>query len=317
VNKLSDPAEQVAAAGQRQGTWVTYLSAIRAHRLLVFLITLAAVAASAVFLLQRSPDYEATAKLLVEPLPPEDQTFLGLPLIRDTGDPVRTMQTAASLVESQPAAARLAAQPGQDLTSEQILDRIKVSPEGESNILAVTATADSADGAARLANQFSRAVLSVHSDDIDNAAGALITQLQAALKATPTTDQATRADISSRLNQVNSVVSRGDPTLQLSQPAVPPTAATGPSAALIIVLALIAGFALGSGTAVLLQLATGPRDEEGPPTRDREGARDRERERLRDRDRERLRDRDRERLRDRDRERLRDRAREARPDQEE
>ena len=249
-------AEQDQAQEQRPGALPAYISAIRAHRRLVFLITLATVVASLLFLVVRSPDYEATADLLVQPLAADDQTFLGLPLIRDTGDPVRTMQTAASLVESQAAAARVGAEPGEDLTADEILDRIKVSPEGQSNILAVTATAGSADDAAQLANRFWGAVLAVRSAQIGDAAQGLIDQLQAAQQATPTTDAATRADLAARLDQVNSVVGSGDPTLQVSQPAVPPTSASGPSGALILVLALLAGLALGSCTALLMDLAT-------------------------------------------------------------
>ncbi len=240
--------------GEQPATSMTFLSAIRAHRVVVLVITLAAVFASLVFLIARSPDYEATAELLVQPIPADDQTFLGLPLLRDTGDPVRTMQTAASLVES-PVAAAMVANEGGDLSADEILDRIEVSPQGQSNILGVTASEEGAESAARLANRFSRAVLEARSDQIGAAAAGLIAELQAALSATPETDATTRADLGARLDQVNSVVSRGDPTLLLSQPAVPPTSAEGASSALIVVLALLAGLALGSGTAVLMELA--------------------------------------------------------------
>jgi uncharacterized protein involved in exopolysaccharide biosynthesis len=252
----------MARPEQQERATVTYVSAIRAHPGLILLITLAAVAASVVFLAVRSSDYEATTKLLVQPIPAEDQTFLGLPLIRDTGDPVRTMQTAASLVESPPAAALVAKQRGDDSTTNEILDQIKISPEGQSNILAVTATADSAAGAAKLSDQFSRAVLEVRSGEIAQAAGGLVGQLRAALRATPRTDPSTRADLGARLDQLNSVVSQGDPTLQLSQPAIPPTSAKGASSGLIVLLALLAGFALGSGTALLVELTarSGQRD---------------------------------------------------------
>ena len=248
-------AEQDQAQEQRPGALPAYTSAIRAHRPVVFWITLATVLASLLFLVLRSPDYEATANLLVQPLAADDQTFLGLPLIRDTGDPVRTMQTAASLAESHAAAARVADQPGEDLTADEILDRIKVNPEGQSNILAITATADSADDSAVLANRFSRAVLAVRSAEIAKAAGTQIDQLQAALQATPTTAGATRAALAARLDQVNSIATSGDPTLQLSQTAVPPSSASGPSAVLILVLAILVGFALGSCTALLMELA--------------------------------------------------------------
>ena len=261
---MSSHSEQPPAQGQQEGALAAYVSAIRAHPVVVLLITLAAVGASVLFLTLRSPEYEATAELLVEPLPPEDQIFIGLPLLRDTGDPVRTMQTAASLVESQAAADLVAQRRGDDLTGEQLLeDRVDVSPEGTSNILAVTATADSAEAAALLANQFSRVALEVRADELARVAEDLIGDLEARLDATPRADQVARADLATRVDQIRSVLNRGDPTLLQSQPAIPPTSAAGASPALIVVLAILAGFTLGSGTALVLELmARRVRDEE-------------------------------------------------------
>ena len=82
-----------------------YLRAIRAHRAVVILTTLAFVLAALFWLtFARTPTYEATANLLVTPLPQDDQIFRGLQLLRDSGDPTRTVQTASSLVTSNEAA---------------------------------------------------------------------------------------------------------------------------------------------------------------------------------------------------------------------
>jgi capsular exopolysaccharide synthesis family protein len=219
----------------------SYIAAIRAHRGAVVLVTLVTVAASIAFLQLRSASYEATADLLVQPLPQDDETFRGLPLVRDTGDPTRTVQTAAALVESQA---------GQDVGGA-----VQVNPKGESNILEVTATADSAGDAARIANAYAQEALQARAEELDRHGTQLITQLEARLDATPRADPVTRAEIASRLDQVRSVTASGDPTLTLSQEAAPPTSAEGASAALIVVLATLAGFTLGVGTAVLLDLS--------------------------------------------------------------
>jgi capsular polysaccharide biosynthesis protein len=240
---------------ERREPPVTLLSSIRARPAVVILVALATVVASAVYLAVRSPDYEATTKLLVQPIPADDQTFLGLPLLRDTGDPVRTMQTAAGLVESPAAAALVVKDQGGDTTTKKVLDKVKVSPEGQSNILGVTGTAGSADSAARLADQFSRAVLQVRSREIAAAATRLRSNLQAIRLATPITNTASRADLATRIDQVNSLVGGTDPTLQLSQTAIPPSSAKGPSSALILALAVIAGLLLGSVIALLMELA--------------------------------------------------------------
>jgi Mrp family chromosome partitioning ATPase/capsular polysaccharide biosynthesis protein len=236
---------------------VAYLAAIRSHRLIVVLVTLAAVTASVAFVVLRSPAYEATADVLVEPLPQEDQTFIGLPLLRDTGDPVRTTQTAALLVESEAAADLAADELGGDWTAEKILEEaVQVSPEGESNILAITATADSPDEAAELANVYTDAVLEIRGREFRRSADALVADLEAQLAATPASDDATRATLATRRDQVRSIVEAGDPTLMLSQEAVPPSSPKGASAAVIVALALIAGLTLGTGTALMLELVT-------------------------------------------------------------
>lgn len=252
------------AGERREGALGSYLAAITAHPWIFVLITLAAVAASVAFLTVREPRYEATANVLVEPVPQEDQVFLGLPLLRDTGDPVRTAQTAASLIKSRAAAELAAERLGDEWTSRELFeDAIEVNPEGESNILAITAAADRAAEAAEVANEFTTAALEERAERLEQAARTLINQLQSRLEATPTDDQVTRAELAARLEQVRLVVARGDPTLLISQEAIPPTAATGAPAPLIIVLAVLAGLTLGSGTAFLLELLTRRvRDEE-------------------------------------------------------
>jgi Mrp family chromosome partitioning ATPase/capsular polysaccharide biosynthesis protein len=264
VAVLSANSEQLVRQTEHDGALSAYWSAVRAHPVVVASITVVAVVASLAFLATRSQEYEATADLLVEALPQDDQTFLGLPLLRDTGDPVRTVQTAASLADSRPAAEQAASELGGDWTADRLLeDAIDVNPEGESNVLAITATAGSADEAAAVANKYSRAVLDVRVQNLTNAAKALIAQLQARLDATPPADELTRSTLIGRIDQIQSLLQNGDPTLVLSQAAVPPTSAAGASPALILALALIAGFTLGSGTAVVLELLTrSVRDEE-------------------------------------------------------
>jgi capsular exopolysaccharide synthesis family protein len=204
----------------------------------VLLITLAAVVASLAFVQVRSSDYKATADLLVEPLPQDDETFLGLPLIRDTGDPTRTVQTAAALVDS--------AGPSSG--------SVEVNPKGESNILAVEAVADDAGEAARLANAFAEEALADRDQQVRSAGEPLLRQLDARLAATPEDDQVTRATLAARRDQIQSVMDSGDPTVVLSKQATPPTSAEGAAAPLVVGLALLAGFVLAAGTAVLLEL---------------------------------------------------------------
>jgi capsular exopolysaccharide synthesis family protein len=254
--------EQSVAPRWREGALPAYFAAIRAHPLIVVLVTLTAVAASVGFLLARSPRYEATADILINPLPPETQVFLGLPLIRDAGDPARTAQTAASLIESRAAADLTAQRLGAGWDGDRVLDAVKVAPRGESNVLGVTATANEPVEAARVATTFSRAALETREADIVGAAQELITQLEARQRALPA-DSAAREEIGARLEQLQTIIAGGDPALSLSQEALPPDSAVGASPALILALAVLAGVTLGSGTAVLLELLARRLRDEG------------------------------------------------------
>jgi capsular polysaccharide biosynthesis protein len=164
------------AEAQPRGALESYLRAIRAHRLLVVVVVLATLFASIVWMTQRTPEYKATARLLVTPLPQTDE-FLGLPVIRDSGDPTRTMQTAATLLELPEAAQATADKLGGGWSAQKVLDAVDLEPEGESNILAVTARAEGKEAAIELANTFTDAALAERNAALSRAADPIIRPL--------------------------------------------------------------------------------------------------------------------------------------------
>ncbi|MGH2943765.1 MAG: AAA family ATPase [Solirubrobacteraceae bacterium] len=221
-----------------------YVRAIRSRALVFVLVTLAAVGAAGMLLSTRSPTYETTAELLITPLQQDDRTFLGITLLRDSGDPTRTVQTAAALIASPVVAARTARELGGGLTRESVEDAVKVEPVGESNIVGVTAEATSAREAAKLANSYA-------SNSIERRSEVLRTQVARAIA-----DHA-GGDLSpedrTRLSELRAVRDRGDPTLSLSQRAQPPAEPTDAPAWLVLGLALVAGLTLGAIVAVLVE----------------------------------------------------------------
>lgn len=233
------------------GAFGSYLRAIRAHPFVVVLVTLATILSAVLWLTLRSESYEATAQMLVTPLPQDDQTFLGLQLLRDSGDPTRTVQTAATLVESQQAADRAAQQLGRGWTGEEVLSRIEVEPQGESNVLAVAGTGSSSEEATRVANEFANAAVAIRNEDLASQIEAAIARLTTRLEIQRgnQTDEQT-----ARLEQLEAVRSEGDPTLALSQPAIE-GAAVGAGKSVVLFLALLAGLALGSVAAILMEMA--------------------------------------------------------------
>jgi tyrosine-protein kinase len=219
-----------------------YVRAIRARSLVVALATIAALGVAAALLATREPTYTSTAQLLVTPLPQDDRTFLGTTLLRDSGDPTRTVQTAAALVDSPLAAQRTARRLGGGSSGQAVQSHVNVQPLGESNILSVTASATTAAGAARLANEYAQSALAVRAEEIRS-------QIDGVMQAVG--PDPTPAD-KTRLAQLRAVRDRGDPTLMLSELAQSPQASNGAPAWLVLALAAIAGFTLGSIAALLM-----------------------------------------------------------------
>ena len=206
-------------------------------------ITLLTVAAAGAWLAKRATTYDATAQILITPLAQGDPIYQGLPLIHDATDETRTAQTAASLVNSASAAALTAQRLGHGATRQSVQNDVKVEPQGQSDIIAVTGTASSPSQAANVANTFAHASLDARRQLIARAVAPLLAQ--ARFDFTPTG----RA----RFDQLQQLRGGQDPTLSFSQSALPPTSPNGTPKWLVLLLAVVAGFTIGSGVALLME----------------------------------------------------------------
>ena len=240
-------------AADNDGAVGPYLSALRSHKLLVSVVTLATVVAAIVWLQLRESRYEASAQVLVAPLPQDDQTFLGLQVLRDSGDPTRTVQTAATLLDSPRVAALTALELGHGWTAGRVDDAVQIEAAGESNILAVTASSDSAREAQSVANSFVRAALADRNEALSRQISVELDRLRAR-QGTLDPAGTEAGELGAKISELESVAARGDPTFSLSRTATTPTSAEGAGPFIVILIALLAGFAIGSGAALLLEL---------------------------------------------------------------
>jgi Mrp family chromosome partitioning ATPase/capsular polysaccharide biosynthesis protein len=226
----------------RESALFPYLRAVRAHIRLVALLTLTTFAAATAYAAHRAPTYTATAEILVTPLAQDDHDFLGIQMIRDSGDPTRTVQTAASLIQT-PAAALVTAQRLGSVTREAISSAVSVQPIGQTNIVGVSATAGTPARAALIANTYAASALAVR-------AAALKGQIAAAIA--DLTGRRAAAD-PARLAVLESVATGIDPTLSISLTAFPPTSRDGTGTKVIAAVALLAGFLIASIVALMLE----------------------------------------------------------------
>ena len=243
-----------ADEGRGGSVLAAYGRAVRSHWLVVVALIVLCLGAAAIMTSRLGATYEAQAELLVTPAPLYDAGLVGLDLIRDSGDEVRTMQTAASVVHSPRTAARAARALGGSTSVDQLLDDTEVDVVGQSNVLAVNVRASEAQEAARLANTFAKAALEDRRDllvrDINQAVGSLAARRAASLKSA----DARAADLlADRIATLEDIKASGrDPTLSLTSAASVPNEPTGIPRALIFVVALLVGIGIAIATALAL-----------------------------------------------------------------
>jgi capsular exopolysaccharide synthesis family protein len=248
-----DPISPAPAPVRTEGALEPYLRALRAHWKLVLAVTLASLVGSIAWVVARSPDYEASAKLLVSPLAQDDATFEGIDVLRtDVTDSTRTLQTAATLVDSPDAAERAATALDAGWTRGAVESAVEVETQGESNILIVTAKAGSAEEAAQLANVFTESTLDARAAAIRPQIDATLESLEAQQEAALTDEAA--AERAARIDRLQAAREEGDPAFSLTQRAFPPGGPIQTPAWIVVGLAVIAGFTLATVAALLLEL---------------------------------------------------------------
>ena len=256
-----DEPVSLAAAEQAIGP---YLRAVRRYWILVAVAGVLAAAMAAVTVMRAGKTYQSTASILVTPLPQGNTDLPGVPTVVDTGDPARTTQTAAALLDTPQAAQAAADRLGRPWTAGSVMAAVAVTPLGASNVLAVTAQASSPAQSARVANAYADAALNYRAAVVQRALAAEIAVLHARLIALGGAQNSAEAQaVAGQVAQLRLLQGTGrEPTMSFSQAAVG-GAATGAATWLIVLLALIGGGVLGTVAAMAIEVFSHPvRDRE-------------------------------------------------------
>lgn len=227
------PAGAGAASRPRRGRAVLFVACTTALALI----------AAAVYLGVRSERYEASADVLVAPLATDDPEFQGLPLIRESSDGSRPVQTAAGLLRGAAIADLTAKALGSGWTQKKVEDEVGVAPRGESNLVAVTAQSADPDEAAEVANRYANAALQFRRRSIEPALEREIRAVEA------------EAGSATSLQRLRDAKENGDPTLSISSPARAPSGSSLPSTKLVLLAALVVGLLLGIAGVMVADVA--------------------------------------------------------------
>ena len=230
-----------------------YLQALRDHWILITWLVILGVAVATIYSLTASKRYEAHADLLVSPLPSDDETFFGINVLKESGDPTRSVITAARLLKSQEVVSAVAKRLG---VPESELQGVEVKPLGQANIVTITADSTNASTAVRIANAFADETIAGRTKDFQADLADTIDRLRSRLRAIPAgrRNVGEALALQERLAALTPLVGTEDPTLQLSSPAPPPASPAWPRPALSIAVAFIGALLVGMAAAIALEL---------------------------------------------------------------
>jgi capsular exopolysaccharide synthesis family protein len=242
---LQPPAQDRGLAG--------YVQTLRERLWLIVLAVVVTTGASILYVATAAKTYEAQADILVTPVPPQSDLLVSLGLISQSADPVREIETVSQFIDTNEVAARaqnkLTGIPEAEGTPQQLLEHIGAAPVADSNIVAVTAEASTADDAAEMANVFVGAAIGYRTAQLHARAATAARGITAQLKRNPPDARRLEAELS----QLRRLQTSPDPTVQAATKAVPPTSPSSPKPLLSVAGGLLVGLVLGLGGAFAYQ----------------------------------------------------------------
>jgi capsular exopolysaccharide synthesis family protein len=224
-----------------------YVQVLRERFWVVVVTLVATMLASIVYLATAEKVYKADADLLVTPVTGDDPTLTGLPLLRESADPNRDVETAARLVGSRDVAARARRRLHLGESPSDLLHKIEAEPVAQSNIVAVTARADSPRLARDLSNAFADGVVAERNKELRLSIAQRIPHLRQRIASGETGGGPNSP--AAELSQLTSLSESGDPTLRVETRAATPESQAEPRPVLTLGAGILAGLILGIGGA--------------------------------------------------------------------
>ena len=229
---------------------------LRSRIWLILACTLLTAAVALVGSLRRETEYTASASLLFRD-PGFAQNLFGTDA-QTQSDPIRDAATNVKLVGLEVIAARTAGELGGNLTADAVSAKVSIAEEGQSDVVAITATDQGKALARRIANTFAREFIAFRAaadrSKLKQAKGLAEREFER-LSATERSGPRGRA-LSSAAERLGVLASLQTGNAELVQPAELPPAPSSPNPARNAALGLLLGLLLGTGMALILERLT-------------------------------------------------------------
>jgi polysaccharide biosynthesis transport protein len=224
------------------------LAMLRRRAWVIALAVVVGVAAALAFSSTQDKTYKSTAKLLFQPTL-IDYAVSGVTLQNPNQDQQRLADTNLGLLSLDAVRQRAAARLGGDYTAKKIKKDVKVEADGQSDIVSITASAPTAERAARVANAVGVAFVTYQRTKQRSQVVSAVKTVRASLKqkGLPT---ATRTALRQSLERLNLLAAVQNGGVSVVQQAEPPTSAASPKPVLNAVLGGALGLLIGLGLAL-------------------------------------------------------------------
>ena len=220
-----------------------YVETLRERWRLIAITVVVTTLISILYVLLAPKTYEGRADMLVTPVASDSGILRSLPLIFESVDPTRDVETASQFVTNLDVARSVVDELALDESPRELLKKVSAEPVAQSNIVAISATGDSPEQARDLANAFAEATVDDRTAQIHEVADQLIPGLEA--QVTDATDEVARAEAAATLSQLQTVRSAPDPSLRVETLADLPPDQASPRPLLSIAGGILGGLVLG------------------------------------------------------------------------
>jgi capsular exopolysaccharide synthesis family protein len=233
-----------------------YLQALRRHWLLIATLVVVAIASAAVSSYTATKRYQASADLLIRPMPSNDSTYQGFnSIFAQSVDGSSAVVTAARYLGS-PAVKRpcLAALPANARGAS-----ISLQPIGQADVVSIQASSSNPDRAAAGANAFATCAVANRNAAFQADLKTRIDQLRQRMALIPAANRQSNfeyAALAQTLANYLSALNLPNPTITLLSPANTPSTPVWPRPRLAFAASVLVGLLLGIGLAFIIEFVS-------------------------------------------------------------
>lgn len=230
-----------------------YVETLRERIKLILTITAITTAIAIAYVVTATKIYESQAEMLITPVSSTDPVLATLGLITDSSEPTRPIETASKFVTNVDVAIRVKKSLESEESPQALLEKITAEPVAQSNIVAVTAKADSPEFAKELANAFAEQAVADRTKRLHERLSTTIPQLEQQIATTPSGTGVAGESLGAELALLQTLRNGPDPTIAVDAEASAPGTQISPRPVLSVIGGIFAGLVLGIAAAFATQ----------------------------------------------------------------